>query len=166
MVRGPAGLGFGQPLYQDLQGLLEARVVLLGVSPPHGELLPAAGSSADADPEPPVAQVVHHGDFFQQPDRVMQGEHIDQRAEEQPLGTLRNGGQVDGLVGRQAQGRVMVLGDVVAVKTGPLCLRHPIEPVSILLVQGDIPSTLQMVEDAKLHAHGTAFLLDASGTQT
>jgi hypothetical protein len=60
----------------------------------------------------------------------------------------------------------MVLGDVVAVEPRLFCLCHPIESVTVLLVQGHIPPTLDMVEDPKFHAHGTVLRLDASGTQT
>lgn len=53
----------------------------------------------------------------------------------------------------------MVLGDMVAMETGLLCLCDPLEPLPVLLVLGDIPTTLQMVEDPKFYAHATVLLL-------
>ena len=72
-----------QPFAQDGQGLEVARVVGLGV----GLLAPEVGfhdaAAADADLEPPVAQVVEHADLFDQAERVMQRKHVDARAESQ-----------------------------------------------------------------------------------
>ena len=47
---------------------------------------------------------------------------------------LRHGGQVDGLIGRQAQGSVVVLGNVVAIETGPVSLGHQLQAFPVLLV--------------------------------
>jgi hypothetical protein len=50
---------------------------------------------------------------------------------------------------------MVMFSDVVAVEAGCFCLRYPLKPVPVLLIQRDIASTFQMVEDPKFYAHGT-----------
>ena len=48
----------------------------------------------------------------------MQRQYIDQRRETQTRCPLGHGSKIDSLVGRQTQGRMVVLGHMVAVKAG------------------------------------------------
>ncbi len=48
------------------------------------------GAAADADLEASAAEVIEHADLFGEPERVMRGQHIDQRAQTNPPRALRD----------------------------------------------------------------------------
>ena len=48
-------------------------------------MLDQRAAAADADHQPPAAQMVEHADFFIEPQRMVQRQHIDQRAEPERL---------------------------------------------------------------------------------
>ena len=50
-------------------------------------------AAADAEFEPPAAQLVEHADFLDQPQRMIERQQIDQRAEAQFFGALRQRGE-------------------------------------------------------------------------
>jgi hypothetical protein len=70
-----------EPLLDDGEGFEIARVVRLGV----GLLAPEVGlhhpAAADTDLQAPVAEVIEHADLFDQPQWMVQGQHVDARAE-------------------------------------------------------------------------------------
>ena len=96
-----------------------ARVVGLGV----GLLAPEEGlhhaAAAHADLQPPVAQVVEHADLFDQPQRVVQRQHVDARAEAQAPRALGHAAQEHVLRrGQAVDRRRVVLGQVIGVEAG------------------------------------------------
>ena len=78
-----------QPLHQQLKGLVidalrlaEVETVEFGLERRH--------AAADAEFEPAVAHLIEHADFFDQPDRMIERQQIDQRPEPQRLRALRH----------------------------------------------------------------------------
>jgi hypothetical protein len=107
----------GKSLHQHLEGLFKPLVVLPRITSPHCELLPPAGTASDPELEPTTAKIVGHADLFKQLDRMVKWQHVHQRPEKNTLGMLGDSRQVYCLVRSQAQGRMVVLRDVVAMES-------------------------------------------------
>ena len=75
-------------------------------------------AAPDPVQKPPAAHLVEHADLVDQPQRVIERQQVDHRAEAQLFRPLRDGREKD--AGRRcvAERRVVVLGEVIAVKTG------------------------------------------------
>ena len=77
-------------------------------------------AAPDPEHQPAAAHPVEHADFLVQPQRMVQRQHIDQRAHPQLLGALEGGGQEYAGAGGKAERRGVVLGQVIAGKSCPL----------------------------------------------
>ena len=75
-------------------------------------------AAADADIEAAVAQMIEHADFLDQPQRRIERQQVDQRAEPQLLGLAGDGAKIDARHRNQIQRRGVVLGDMQAIKAG------------------------------------------------
>jgi hypothetical protein len=98
-----------------------------------------------------MAELVNETDLFDEPDGVMQWQHRDQRRQPQLLRPLGYGSEIDGLVGRQTQGRMVVLGHMVAVKAGSIRGGSKLQPFLVLLGLSDIVSALDVIENTEAH---------------
>jgi len=81
----------------------------------------------------------------------MQRQHIDERRQAQSLRPLGHGSEIDGLVGRQAQGRMVVLGHMVAVEAGGIRSGGKLQPFLVLLGRPNIVSSLDVIENTEAH---------------
>jgi len=77
-----------QPLLKDIQRLPVAGKIGFDV----GILAPEVGlqdsAATDADFHAPVAEVIQHTDFFNQTQRMVQGQNVDPRPQVDPLSAL------------------------------------------------------------------------------
>src|SRR6266545_3576008 len=131
--------------------LLEPRIVLTSVAAPHAPLLGPVSAAAHPHFEAAIAELVNETDLFDEPDGVMQRQHIDERRQAQSLRPLGHGSKIDGLVGRQTQGRMVVLGNMVAVEAGGIRGGGKLQPFLVLLSLSDIVSSLDMIENTEAH---------------
>ena len=140
-----------QALEDDLQRLLEPRIVLTGIAAPHAPLLGPVGATANPHFEAAIAELINETDLFDEPDGVMQRQHIDECRQTQSLRPLRHGSEIDGLVGRQTQGRMMVLGNMVAVEASGIRSCCKLQPFLVLLGLSDIVSSFNVIENTEAH---------------
>ena len=89
-------------------GLREIERVVRGLERRH--------AAADAELETPAAHLVEHADFLDQAQRMIKRQEIDQRAEAQPVGALRQRREENSGRRRAADRRAVMLGEVIAVK--------------------------------------------------
>ncbi len=108
-------------------------------------------AAPDAQLEAPAAQLVEHADFLRQAQRVIQGERVDQRAEAQPFGALRDRRQEHAGRGRHAERRSVMLGQVIGVEAGRIVELDQLEPRLVIRVERDVVA-VEMVENAEFHA--------------
>jgi hypothetical protein len=108
-------LALGEPLQQDLEGLVEALAPAVPVDLEEPDL-DRGHARADAELQPPAAQVIEHADLVDQAQRVIQRQAVDERPEPQRPRPLRRGGEEDARRWRVAQRRAVVLGEVVGVE--------------------------------------------------
>src|SRR6476620_5117138 len=108
------------------------------------------GAAADADVEPPVAEMVEHADFLGEPQRMMDGQHIHQRSEAQTNGALGDRGKEYAGRRRQAERRRMVLAHMVGPETGAIVEFDQFQTVFILLAERIRPVVV-LIEYAELH---------------
>ena len=99
-------------LVVDLAGLREIEAVGCGLERRH--------AAADAELEAPAAHLIEHADFLDQPQRMVERQQIDQRAEAQGLRALRHRGEKQAGRGGAAERRRVVLGEVIAVDAGAI----------------------------------------------
>jgi len=93
-------------------------------------------TAADADLEPPIAQVVEHADLFDQAERMMQREHVDAGAESQAGRALSHAGQEDVLGrGETVDGRRVMLGQVICAESRGLEALDLEQPLAIDAVE-------------------------------
>jgi pimeloyl-ACP methyl ester carboxylesterase len=98
-----------------------------------GEQLVGVAALAEPDLQPPAAELVEHGDLLGQPGRVVQRQHVDQRAQPDPRGAHGRRGQ-EHVRGRgQAERRAVVLGQVVDVEPVGFGVRDQVEPLAVQL---------------------------------
>ena len=73
-------------------------------------------AAPDPEHQPPAAHVIEHANFFVEPQRVVQRQHIDQRAEADAARALSERGEEHARARHGAKRRRMVLGEVIAVE--------------------------------------------------
>src|SRR5690349_8642716 len=61
--------------------------------------------------------MVEHANFFSQSKRIVSRQHVDKRAESNPLRALGSGGQKKIRRRRHVEGRAVMLGDMITVET-------------------------------------------------
>ncbi len=71
-------------------------------------------AASDADFEPPARHVVEHADLFDQAQRAIERQQVDQRAQPEIARSLGRGGQKQIWRRRHPERRRMMLGNVVA----------------------------------------------------
>ena len=92
---------------------------------------------ADAEQEPAAAHLVEHADFFGQPQRMIERQRVDQRAEMQPLGALRDR-RKDARRRGHPERREMVLGAMIAVEAGTVVGLDQLEAVLVEIRQRQV----------------------------
>ena len=143
-----------QAAEEHLERLFEAGVGLLRVAAPHLPLGAAGGTPTDADLVAAAAELVDHADLFDEADGVMQRQDRDQGPEAEVCRALGDRGKKDGLVRRDAERRVVMLGHVVAVDSGLVGLLREAKPLGELLRQIDVRTLLDVVENTELEHAG------------
>ena len=110
-------LRLGQGLFDDVIGLDITRRRPFRID---AEILQLMRRSAppDAPFEAAVAEVVEHADLFREPQRMMHGEHIDERSKPNAPRPLRDRREEHAGRGRHAEGRRMVLAHVIGAEAG------------------------------------------------
>ena len=106
----------GEPFDQDIQGLLkhlppiflQCKAVAFRLHGHYAATYPQVQSA--------LAQVVQHADFVQQPERVVEGQQVDQGTQPYVLSALAGGSQEDARRGSDAEGSDVVLGQVIAIE--------------------------------------------------
>ena len=162
-VAGVRQLLVAEPLADDGQRLQVARVVRLrvGFLAPEERLHHAA--TADADFEPAAAQVIEHADLLDQPQRMVQRQHVHARAEAHACRALRHGAEEHVLRGRQAvDGRRVVLGEVIGVEPGAVERFDLQQALAVDLIQPQAGHRLDVIEDAEREAHTTPSVLSCA----
>ena len=107
-------------------------------------------AAADAELEPPAAQLVEHADFLDQPQRMIERQQINQRAEAQLLGALRQRGEENSRRSRATDRRAVMLGEVIAVKARAVVSLGKPQPAGKQLAMRDA-RIVHVVEDAEFH---------------
>jgi hypothetical protein len=80
----------------------------------------------------------------------MDGQRIDQRTESQIFGSLRHAREEHARRGRHAEGRKVVLGQVIGVEAGRIIgLRHA-QPMLVVLGERQVVA-IEMIENPKMH---------------
>ena len=108
------------------------------------------GATADAEFEATAAEMVEHAHLLRQPQRVVGGQQIDQRAEPEAAGALGEGGDENAGRGRGAERRRVVFAHVIAVKAELVIERCEAQTMLILLGERQAAAVI-LVEDAELH---------------
>ena len=109
----------GEALEQDLEGLVEALAPAVPVDLEEPDL-DGRHARAHAELQPPVAEVVEHADLLDEPQRVVERQAVDERAEAQRRRALGRGGDEDARRRPVPERRAVVLGQVVGVEAGLL----------------------------------------------
>src|SRR2546423_1441217 len=113
------------------------------------------GAAADADLDAATAQMIQHADFFGEPQRMMRRQHIDQRAEPDTRGALRDRCEKHARRRRQIERRRMMLAHVPSAKTRSVVEFDQREPLLVLLGERIRPAVV-LIEDAELHPYSAA----------
>ena len=117
---------------KDRERLVEAIPLLGHVEPVEAEL-DRRHAAPDAKLEAAVRQRIEHRHFLDQPQRVVDRQQVDQRAEAQAFGALAQRGEQDPGRRREDQRRAVVLGDVVTMKAMRIVsLGHPEPRLEVL----------------------------------
>ena len=103
-----------------------------------------------ADVEAAAAEVIEHAQLLQQPQRMVERQQIEQRAEADAPRFARGGGQKHARRRRHRQRRRVMLGEVIAVKAGGLGRLQQGEPILVGLLQR-LAARVDVIEDAELH---------------
>ena len=118
----------GQPGAEAIEGVDEnlARILVLDLVILE---LERRDPAADTDFHPPIAQVIEHGDLLDQPQRRIEREQIDQRAEPHAPGRARYRAEIDAGHRHHVERRGVVLRHVQAVDAGLVGRLHKGEPL-------------------------------------
>ena len=88
-------------------------------------------AAPDADLHAPAAHLVEHADLFGEPQRMIERQRVDQGPEAELLGALRDAGEIDRRRGGQAERRLVVFGDVVAIEAAAIVGFDDLETVVV-----------------------------------
>jgi len=98
----------------------------------------------------PAAQLVEHADFFDQPQRMIERQQINQRAEAQLFGALRQRGEENSRRSRAADRRAVMLGEMIGVEArAVVSLGKPQAAGKQLAMRN--ARIVHVVEDAEFH---------------
>jgi len=109
-------------------------------------------TATNAKLQPPSVQVVEHTDLLVKPQRMMQGEDVDQRTESDPPSPLRHGGEKHARRRRHPEPCRMMLCDMIGVITLGFEYADELQPILELLTER-CPIVIKMIEDAELKAY-------------
>ena len=123
----------------------------LGEVEPIGRRLIHRDAAADPELEAAAAQLIDHANLFDQAERVVKRQQIDQRAETQFRRALRQRREDQRGGGGGAEWRRVVLGDVIAVEAGAIVGLGDGQPLGVKLAKRHA-RVVDMVEDAEFHA--------------
>ena len=137
-----------QALHQHRIAFLVERGGRFGGDAEIGELVRRA-AAPDAELEPAARHLVEHADFFQEAQRIDQRQRVDQRADAQPFGALRDRGEKHAGRTGCAERRRMVLGDQVGVKTFAVVHLGQPQPVLVMLRERQV-AAIDVIEDTEL----------------
>jgi hypothetical protein len=137
---------------------------VIGVDPIIGGL-DRRDAAADAEVEASAAHLIEHADFLDHPQRMMQRQRVDERAEAKVLGALRHRGQEDAGRGGKAERRRVVLGGVIRVETAPIIGLDDLEPLLVEIVQSEIVA-IEVVENSEFHSPSLAGSRRSSGSSS
>jgi hypothetical protein len=105
-----------QRLHDDGVGLYIHRLRLIRVDPEIVQLM-RRGAAADADLDAAAAEMIQHADLLGESQRMMRRQHIDQCAEANARGALRDGGEEHARRRRQIERRRVMLAHVIGAET-------------------------------------------------
>src|SRR5206468_1829972 len=114
------------------------------------------GRDAATDPQlqPPAREVVQHADFFDEPQGVIERQQVDKWSQTDTPGALRCRGEEQRRRGRHAEGRSVVLRQVVTEEAGGVRRLQELQPLLIKLMQGRL-APINPIEQSKGHLrHG------------
>jgi hypothetical protein len=94
--------------------------------------------------------MIEHAELFQEPQRVIKRQEIEQRAEPDAPRLARRCGEKDARRRRHRQRRRVVLREVIAVEAGGLGRLQQSEAILVGLLQ-DFAAVIDVVENAELH---------------
>jgi hypothetical protein len=109
-------------------------------------------AAAEADLHASAAQMIEHADFFQHAQRMMQRQRIDERAEAQPFGALRDRREENAGRRRHAERREVMLGDVIRIEAAAIERLDHLEPVFVVIPQREVVA-VEVIEDAEFEGH-------------
>jgi hypothetical protein len=109
-------------------------------------------AAPDAQQQASTAHLVQHADLIDQPQRMIQRQRVDQRAEAQALRALRDGGQIHAGRGCQAQRRRVMLGHVIAVEAGLVVGLDQRQAIGIETIER-AGAAIHVVKHAELHGN-------------
>src|SRR5262245_18832180 len=140
---------FGEALYDQLQSLRVDLLRLCRVESIEGSF-GGRGSTAEADLQSSPAHLIEHTDFFDQPNRMVKRQRIDQWAETKSLRALCYSSQKYAGRGCHAEGRRVMLGNVIGIEAHLIISLDKLEACLVVILQWQI-AAVQMVEYAKFH---------------
>ncbi len=153
VIRKPLAVKIQDLLRQALQHELEAlRIDLLRIRRVLSVIreFDGRGAAAEADIDPPAAQMIEHADFLDQPQRMMQRQRVDQRAEPKLPRALGDRGKEHAGGGRHAERRRMMLGEVIGVEPGLVVGFDELEAILVIVAQRQIVA-VEVIENAEVH---------------
>jgi hypothetical protein len=84
---------------------------------------------------------------------VVERQTVNQWSQAKPIGRLRNRGQENRLLGRNAQMRSVMLSEMVASEAPTLGHLNEFKPLSVKLLQRYSGDSFEMIENPKLYWH-------------
>ena len=123
----------------------------LGEVEPVGGGLKHRNAAADAELEAAAAQLIDHADLFDQAERMIERQQIDQRPEAQFRRALRQRCEDQRRRGGGAERRRVMFGDVIAVEAGAIVSLGDGQPLGVELAERHA-RVVDVVEDAEFHA--------------
>src|SRR6516162_3289847 len=139
-----------ETLVEHVQNVLVVGARLLEIDAV-GVELHRRDAAPHADVEAAAAEVIEHAQLLQQPQRMVERQQIEQRAEADAPRFTRGGGQKYARRRRHRQRRRVMLGEMIAVEAGGLGRLQQGEPILVGLLQR-LAARVDVIEDAELHA--------------
>ena len=112
---------------------------------------PDAATATDADLQPPIAQVVEHADLLDQPEGMVERQHVDTGPEAHAARALRHAAQEDVLGrGQAVDGRGVVLGQVIGIEARAVQALDLDKALAVDLIEAQPRHRLDVIEDSEL----------------
>ena len=138
-----------QPGHEDGQRLVEDGARLSSIDPEVAQLI-GRDPAPDAEIQASAREVVQHADFLDEPQGVVEGQQVDERPQTDAPGALRRRGEEQRRGWRHAEGRGVVLGEVIAGEAGGIRGLQELQPLLVELMQGRL-AAINPIEQAKSH---------------